>query len=79
MLARGRCAFLSKIPCVPLRNELNDRSLRHRVAGLAVKGVALLRADVCRSAPARVDIDIELTVALVDGAIPAVAASVLQP
>ena len=79
VLARGRCAFLSKIPCVPCWNKLNDRSLRNRVAWLAVKGVALLRADVCRSAPARVDIDIELTVALVDGAIPAVAASVFQP
>ncbi len=79
VLARGRCAFLSKIPCVPCWNKLNDRSLRHGVAGLAVKGVALLRADVGRSAPARVDIDIEPTVALVDGAIPAVAASVFQP
>mgnify|MGYP006919021030 CR=1 FL=1 len=82
--ARGRflrwCASgFSERPCISLGNELNDRSLGDGVARLSIKGVALLRADIGRSAPAWVDIDIEPTVALVDRAIPAVAATVLQP
>ena len=82
--ARGRflrwCASgFSERPCISLGNELNDRSLGDGVARLSIKGVALLRADIGRSAPAWVDIDIEPTVALVDRAIPAVAASVFQP
>ena len=43
------------------------------------KGIALLRADIGRLALSRIDINIEFAVALIYGAVPAVAALVFQP
>ncbi len=65
-------AFILERPCVTLRNKLNDGILWDWVARFAIKGISILRADVRRSAPTRVNVNIQSSVALIHGAIPAI-------
>lgn len=71
--------LFSKRPCITLGNKLNDCSLRYWVARFALIGVALLCADIGWPTPARVNIDIELSVTRIYGTFPAIASKVLQP
>mgnify|MGYP004542855163 CR=1 FL=1 len=65
-------AFILERPCVTLRNKLNDGILWDWVARFAIKSISILRADVRRSASTRVNVNIQLPVALIHGAIPAI-------
>lgn len=65
-------AFILERPCVTLRNKLNDGILWDWVTRFAIKSISILRADVRRSASTRVNVNIQLPVALIHGAITAI-------